>query len=135
MGKRKLTNAILSNNIGDVVVDRSSFTVSQRTPHFFNLGYNRWEVIMSKSKYKNLLKDPRWQKKRLEILDRDGWQCRCCFEDKETLHVHHISYEKDKKPWEYHDSTLITLCEQCHEYEHQLLTLASVGIHLNVMGI
>jgi len=26
--------------------------------------------------YKEKLLDPRWQKKRLEVLERDGWACR-----------------------------------------------------------
>lgn len=41
------------------------------------------------SKYSQLLKDPRWQKKRLEILDRDDWKCTHCEAEHKTLHVHH----------------------------------------------
>ena len=29
-----------------------------------------------------------------------------------------MHYEKGKKIWEYPDSSLITLCEDCHQYEH-----------------
>lgn len=60
------------------------------------------------------LKDPRWQRKRLEVMQRDEFRCRVCFDDKETLNVHHGYYEKGKAPWEYNDDTLWTLCEQCH---------------------
>lgn len=66
------------------------------------------------SKYWELLKDPRWQRKRLEILDRDGFACRTCNATERTLHVHHMYYEKGLKPWEYPDESLRTLCEECH---------------------
>lgn len=69
------------------------------------------------SKYSELLKDPRWQRKRLEILQRDNWTCRQCGSTEDTLHVHHHYYEKGKKPWEYDDRILITLCEGCHYLE------------------
>ena len=72
------------------------------------------------SKYSELFKDPRWQKKRLEILNRDNFKCVCCDDDKETLHVHHKWYEKGLKPWEYKGPCLVTLCESCHAREHLL---------------
>ena len=65
--------------------------------------------------YAELLKDPRWQRKRLEILQRDGWACTHCEAKDKTLHVDHAYYEKGKKPWEYPDKSLWTLCEDCHE--------------------
>jgi|DEB0MinimDraft_6_1074348.scaffolds.fasta_scaffold02477_3 hypothetical protein len=64
--------------------------------------------------YKEKLKDPRWQKKRLEILNRDEFTCVCCGDDESTLHVHHLSYNGD--PWETERNQLETLCEACHEY-------------------
>jgi len=67
--------------------------------------------------YSDLLKDPRWQKKRLEILNRDDFMCCFCANCKETLHVHHCYYNKGKKPWEYEDSSLVTLCASCHAEE------------------
>ena len=72
------------------------------------------------SGYSELLKDPRWQRKRLEILDRDNFKCACCGDDKETLHVHHKWYQKGLKPWEYKGPCLVTLCESCHTMEHSL---------------
>lgn len=71
---------------------------------------------MSKKTYYQLLKDPRWQKKRLEILQRDCFTCQKCWKTDVTLHVHHISYTNGN-PWEIHDGALITLCENCHEKE------------------
>lgn len=67
--------------------------------------------------YSKKLKDPRWQKKRLEILERDNWTCQNC-KDKETcLHVHHIYYDPALDPWDAKNEHLITLCEDCHEAE------------------
>lgn len=65
--------------------------------------------------YWQKLRDPRWQKKRLEIMERDEFACRTCFESSKTLNVHHRFYEKNKEPWEYDNNVLVTLCEGCHE--------------------
>lgn len=69
---------------------------------------------MAKSYYEKL-KDPRWQKKRLKILERAGFKCEYCGASDKTLHVHHGYYEKWLDPWEYEDSTLWCLCVDCHE--------------------
>lgn len=66
--------------------------------------------------YLELLKDPRWQRRRLEILERDGWKCTSCGDDKKTLHVHHKFYD-GRKPWEYEPEALATLCVDCHAKE------------------
>lgn len=63
------------------------------------------------------LKDPRWQKKRLEIFERDFFLCQHCMGGDETLHVHHLKYSGD--PWECEDKFLITLCETCHKREEE----------------
>ena len=68
--------------------------------------------------YSDLLKDPRWQKKRLEIFSRDEWTCLSCGREDETLHVHHLAYLKGLDPWEYDNHFLVTYCEKCHETEH-----------------
>jgi hypothetical protein len=65
--------------------------------------------------YSEKLKDPRWQKMRLRVMERDNFTCRDCFSKEETLHVHHAFYEKGAQPWEYEDRYLITLCAGCHE--------------------
>ena len=44
------------------------------------------------SEYAEKFKDPRWQKKRLEILERDDFSCRVCYDASNTLHVHHCFY-------------------------------------------
>jgi hypothetical protein len=69
------------------------------------------------SEYSEKLRDPRWQKKRLEILERDKFTCQYCGHDDLTLTVHHKTYNKKTEPWEYPDDMLITLCEGCHKDE------------------
>lgn len=63
--------------------------------------------------YPEQLKSPRWQKKRLEILDRDGFTCQHCGDTKTELHIHHLKYSK--YPWEVENDKLQTLCKHCHK--------------------
>lgn len=70
------------------------------------------------STYAAKLKDPRWQKKRLEVLQRADWACEVCGDKESTLHVHHKRYFKGREPWEYDDDQLAVLCESCHEATH-----------------
>lgn len=67
--------------------------------------------------YSELLRSPLWQKKRLKILERDDFTCQHCGCKERELQVHHRIYHRGAKPWEYDDSELITLCNQCHEVE------------------
>lgn len=71
---------------------------------------------MATTAYQKKLLDPRWQKKRLKILDRDNWSCTNCGSADRTLHVHHTNYKGD--PWDIEDDDLKTLCYLCHEGEH-----------------
>lgn len=70
-----------------------------------------------KKQYLEKLRDPRWQKMRLKIFERDEWACQICFDTETTLNVHHRFYEQGKEPWEYPGEALITLCEECHREE------------------
>lgn len=65
--------------------------------------------------YLEKLKDPRWQKLRLEIFKRDKWTCRICKSKDKTLSIHHRYYKKGAEPWEYPKKALVTLCEKCHK--------------------
>lgn len=79
--------------------------------------------------YGEQLRDVRWQRKRLEIMERDGWACRHCFAGKEiiTLNVHHTYYSNlAEGPWDYHNDSLITLCEKCHHDGHLQAVAAKV---------
>ena len=68
--------------------------------------------------YRELLKHPKWQKRRLQMLEAAEWKCARCSNTERTLHVHHECYVNGRKPWEYDDSELRVLCELCHENEH-----------------
>lgn len=68
--------------------------------------------------YKEKLKDPRWIKRRREIMERDDHRCMICGEDSLLLNVHHLRYRKGAEPWEYDDCELVTLCEDCHKTVH-----------------
>jgi hypothetical protein len=72
------------------------------------------------STYSERLKDPRWQRRRLEILQRSDFSCERCEATDKTLHVHHKLYRKGAMPWEYADHELHALCEDCHEEEHHI---------------
>jgi hypothetical protein len=75
---------------------------------------------MEKITYAEKLKDPRWQKKRLEIFQRDKFRCMECLSDEKSLQVHHIAY-KGKDPWDTPNKFLITYCEGCHKNEEEKL--------------
>lgn len=70
-----------------------------------------------KKSYSEKLKDPRWQKKRLEILERDEWKCKICENTDRTLHIHHKYYDEKThhEPWNIAKTALVTLCEKCHD--------------------
>ncbi len=69
-------------------------------------------------RYKDQLKHPRWQRRRLEILERDGFACVRCKNTEQQLQVHHKRYVPGKMAWEHADADLETLCSDCHEAEH-----------------
>lgn len=77
---------------------------------------------MTKSKtYSEKLRDPRWQKKRLEVLENAKFECSECGTTEKELHVHHRFYEKGKDPWDYHHINLQCLCVECHKTRTELL--------------
>lgn len=89
------------------------------------------KVVLEKSprkSYSELLRDPLWQKKRLRILERDGWRCRDCRDDTKTLNVHHHQYRSGAKPWEYPDCALAAYCEDCHNRRHGELKLLKLAL-------
>lgn len=72
---------------------------------------------MAKKTYSEKLSDPRWQRKRLEILERDNFTCQRCDRADRQLHVHHSYYVKYRDPWLYPNWSLQTLCATCHKEE------------------
>lgn len=71
--------------------------------------------------YSEKLQDPRWQKTRLKVLERDNFTCVCCGETTKQLHVHHCYYVSRRDPWEYNTNTLISLCYDCHKSTLELV--------------
>lgn len=94
---------------------------------------------------KEILEDPRWKEKRMEIWDlrmcddENTWSlyeaghCEMCghtlyrnsdFRDKSTIwNLHHKKYlytnGEINKPWDYPSDLLIILCVPCHEKVHE----------------
>jgi hypothetical protein len=68
-------------------------------------------------KYTDKLKDPRWQRRRLEVFNRDNFTCLCCGAMDKTLCVHHLFYCGN--PWDAPIEHLETLCEPCHDARSQ----------------
>lgn len=84
----------------------------------------------TKSDYSKYLSDPRWQKLRLEVYNRDNWKCTLCGDYVTTLDVHHTIYKG--KPWEVPIEHLKTVCRHCHKATHALPnhTITSIDKHL-----
>lgn len=107
-----------SFRIGQIYKRFSNHITSNCQTGLRNLSYTITCKFMSN--YLELLKDPRWQKKRLEIFERDEWKCTECNKGDKQLHVHHKQYVYGKNPWDYDNSYLVTMCEKCHLFEEQL---------------
>lgn len=72
--------------------------------------------VREQAKYEDLLKHPLWQRKRLEVFERDGWSCLGCGSQSSELQVHHLKYPpKGRMPWEIESEWLESLCRYCHE--------------------
>ena len=74
---------------------------------------------MTKPIYSEKLQDPRWQKKRLEVFQRDDFRCTTCKNTTVSLQIHHLEYIGSIDPWEYPMDMLTTLCRDCHGREQQ----------------
>jgi 5-methylcytosine-specific restriction endonuclease McrA len=73
--------------------------------------------------YENLLQDIKWKAKCEEIFTRDGGACVVCKSPK-NLVVHFRQYHFSRMlqslilPWNYKNSYLVTLCQDCHREGH-----------------
>ena len=89
---------------------------------------------MAQTYFQKLL-DPRWQKKRLSILEDAEWKCEQCLSSENTLHVHHKSYITGLEPWEYERFQLVVLCSECHSTAHENeIWLQEVITHFPIDG-
>lgn len=78
--------------------------------------------------YSEKLKDPRWQKKRLEIMERDNFTCVHCEDKETTLNVHHKKYNGE--PWKSKNEDLETVCEDCHSVIEDIESVINGKINL-----
>lgn len=85
--------------------------------------------------YSEKMKDPRWQKKRLKLLDLNEWACEACQTKEKTLHVHHSYYDKSIEPWDYPDYVYVILCDECHEKMHLLIKAAQLALRRVVSNL
>lgn len=74
--------------------------------------------MAEKLTYSEKLKHPKWQEKRLRVMERDCFKCCRCGSDEKTLNVHHRLYIKRREVWQYKIEDLETLCVDCHYKEH-----------------
>lgn len=81
--------------------------------------------------YSQKLKDPRWQQKRLLILQRDGWKCFACGDTSKQLQVHHLIYRKCD-PWDYPDECYQTLCVDCHELRQSITDQIANAVKMKI---
>ena len=86
-------------------------------------------MAAKKKTYWEKFKDPRWQKKRLEVMNRAGFVCVRCGDSENTLNVHHRWYISGMEPWDYGTDQLECLCDMCHQmavtYRKQVAELLS----------
>lgn len=67
--------------------------------------------------YKTQLSSDKWKKKKQKILKRDKYSCRGCGSN-DYLHVHHTYYIHGLMAWQVPNEFLVTLCANCHKFEH-----------------
>lgn len=74
---------------------------------------------MTSTEYATKLRDPRWQKRRLEIFNAHQFTCQDCGAKERELHAHHCWYNMiDAEPWDYPDECFRCLCDECHSDRH-----------------
>ena len=72
--------------------------------------------------YSEKLQHPNWQRKRLEILNRDNFTCQACGDTETQLQVHHLRYTT-KQPYDEVNENLITYCDHCHTFIHEVIKM------------
>lgn len=63
----------------------------------------------------------RWEKKKKQILRRDGYMCQACKRygrKREAKIVHHIQHADTHPELAFVDDNLVSLCEACHNKAH-----------------
>ena len=70
--------------------------------------------------YQDQLRDPRWQRKRLQILSAADFKCEDCGDASTELNIHHSAYLKGQPAWEHPDELLHCLCRPCHKTRQEV---------------
>ena len=70
--------------------------------------------------YADKLRDPRWQKRRLQVLEAANFRCEDCRRGDLPLEVHHCAYPAGKMPWQCPPELLMAVCESCHDSRQRL---------------
>lgn len=99
------------------VADKKTARLSGTLGAIISQNKQKQKKVDYKEQYKLQLEHPLWFKKRQTILERDQHKCVLCGSEF-NLQVHHTKYHSDKKAWEYPNSTLVTLCKECHQKVH-----------------
>ena len=99
-------------------IKTAQFSSSCRSCVRDSRGGEDWAFLYNMMTYSEKLKSPLWQKRRLEVMERDDWQCRLCFDKGATLAVHHKRYADTRNPWDSDKNDLVTLCQDCHTAMH-----------------
>ncbi len=69
--------------------------------------------------YKKLLRNPKWVEFTEKMKDLRDWKCEECGECEKSLQSHHTKYLPNRKPWQYNESLIQVLCNECHEKKHE----------------
>lgn len=85
------------------------------------------QPVVRQSEYSKMLTDPRWQRKRLEVLEWCNWSCQCCYSKTKPLHVHHLRYRHGASPWEYEIWEMVSVCDDCHTELHRRKSAGEEG--------
>lgn len=89
-------------------------TYTQQLPNHQQAAWpSKHPIQTTRQTYSDKLRDPRWQKLRLQAFERDSFTCQSCGATDKPLNLHHLEYRKE--PWDTPLEKLETLCEECHE--------------------
>ena len=79
------------------------------------------EEIVRLVKEEKFYKSSAWEKKRLEILERDNYECQVCKEGggfAPATTVHHLKHLEDRPDLALDNDNLVSVCAACHNREH-----------------
>jgi hypothetical protein len=109
--KRGMIGKVISDEQADAFKAASN---RHRPPKIFLTPINLPEQEISRAEQYN---HPLWQKKRLEVMQRDHFHCMFCGSREKQLHVHHNTYD-GAYLWTCSLASMITVCGECHEKMH-----------------